>query len=289
MQLAPEPLAIFSGSEHEAFRWDDGPLGELLIHGFPGTPAEMRPLARALQRAGVSVEAPLLPGFGAQIQHLPRMRAADWVEAAADAWESLRQRHPQAALIGFSMGGSIALQLAARRPPQRLVLLAPLWRMFDGDWRVSLLPLLKHVLPAIRPFVWTDLSRPDVAEFFRRVAPHLDLADPRVQARLRRETRLSSETLDQVRRLGLASIGCAPRVSAPTLVIQGNADTTVTPRLTRLLAKQLRGPTRLEEVPCDHLLIAEERPAWPLICDLVVRFVADPAPLEVSVPDPRVG
>ena len=32
----------YSGPEHQPFEFGDGPNGALLIHGFPGTPAEMR-------------------------------------------------------------------------------------------------------------------------------------------------------------------------------------------------------------------------------------------------------
>jgi alpha-beta hydrolase superfamily lysophospholipase len=36
----------------------------LLIHGFTGTPWDVRPLGEALSAAGISVQAPRLPGHG---------------------------------------------------------------------------------------------------------------------------------------------------------------------------------------------------------------------------------
>ncbi len=57
-------LALFQGEEHQPFHWVAGPPAALLVHGFPGTPAELRPLGQALYEAGWTVSAPLLPGFG---------------------------------------------------------------------------------------------------------------------------------------------------------------------------------------------------------------------------------
>jgi pimeloyl-ACP methyl ester carboxylesterase len=54
----------FPGLEHQPFAEGDGPATAVLVHGFPGTPAEVRPLAAALVAVGWRVRAPLLPGFG---------------------------------------------------------------------------------------------------------------------------------------------------------------------------------------------------------------------------------
>ncbi|WP_246354762.1 alpha/beta hydrolase [Nocardioides ungokensis] len=40
------------------------PLGVLLLHGFSGSPASMKPWAHALAERGYAVEVPLLPGHG---------------------------------------------------------------------------------------------------------------------------------------------------------------------------------------------------------------------------------
>lgn len=41
----------FAGSEHEAFQLDGEQSAALLVHGFPGTPAEVHTLAEALHGA----------------------------------------------------------------------------------------------------------------------------------------------------------------------------------------------------------------------------------------------
>ena len=44
--ILPKP---FDGSEHRSFVWTEGDHAALLIHGFPGTPAEMLPLGTVLR------------------------------------------------------------------------------------------------------------------------------------------------------------------------------------------------------------------------------------------------
>lgn len=41
--MRPPPL--FEQPEHRPFLWEDGLPGALLVHGFPGTPVEVRSLA----------------------------------------------------------------------------------------------------------------------------------------------------------------------------------------------------------------------------------------------------
>ena len=93
-----------------------GAPGALLIHGFMGTPAEMRPLGEALAAAGYTARAILLPGFGPDVPNLGQMTKGDWLGAASAAWEEMRAVHSPAMLLGFSMGAAIALHLVAARP-----------------------------------------------------------------------------------------------------------------------------------------------------------------------------
>lgn len=268
----------FAASEHQPFHFEAGAPGALLIHGFMGTPAEMRPLGQALAEAGVSAHGVLLPGFGPDVARLETLRARDWVRAAADAWEEVRREHEPATLLGFSMGGAIAIHLAAARPPDRLVLLAPLWRLLPGDWRVHLLPLVRYVSRPIRPFQSADFTDPEVRRFFAEAMPGVDLDDSEVQRALRHDVRLSMVTLDEVRRVSREAGRAAGRVTAPALVVQGIDDRTVLPEDTRRLAARLGGSTTLREVPAGHQIVSPESGAWPDICGLVVRFASGGAP-----------
>jgi hypothetical protein len=65
--IVPKP---FDGCEHRSFLWKGSDCAALLLHGFPGTPAEMRPLGTVLKNAGWTVQGLMLPGLGADIESL---------------------------------------------------------------------------------------------------------------------------------------------------------------------------------------------------------------------------
>src|SRR5215210_986865 len=103
----------YADPDQHPFCFEAGPVAALLIPGFMGTPKELRPLGRALAEVGVTARGILLPGFGPQVANLRRVRAADWLQAARTAWEDLCRGHERTLLIGFSMGGAVALHVAA--------------------------------------------------------------------------------------------------------------------------------------------------------------------------------
>ena len=63
-------LPLFTHPDHEPFFFEGGTPAAVLIHGFPGTPLEMRPLGRELQEAGWTVHGIRLPGFGPELDQL---------------------------------------------------------------------------------------------------------------------------------------------------------------------------------------------------------------------------
>ena len=46
------PIRLITDPKHKDFSLDAGHLAAVLVHGFPGTPFEMRPLAEILQADG---------------------------------------------------------------------------------------------------------------------------------------------------------------------------------------------------------------------------------------------
>jgi carboxylesterase len=194
------PFRPFAGPEHRAFELGAGGRQALLVHGFPGTPAEMRPLAEVLAARGWRVRAPLLPCFGPDIVNLGRCRWQDWVTAIEAEWAALRVASGPCALIGYSMGAAIALHVAAARPPDRLVLVAPFWSVPGLVARA--VPVLKWVLPRWRPFARADFADPALRAQLNRLLPGVDLDDPAVQDFVRREMALPFAAVHEVLRLG---------------------------------------------------------------------------------------
>jgi pimeloyl-ACP methyl ester carboxylesterase len=109
-------------------------------------------------------------------------------------------------------------------------------------------------------------------QFLARAAPGLDLDSPDVRKELRRHMRLPTSILAQLWRLAISSGGTARRVQAPTLVLQGQTDSIVRPRDTRVLATRLGGAVELHELAAGHLLLDPTTPTWPRVSYLVRDF-----------------
>ena len=114
----------------------DAPLAVLLLHGFTGSPWELRPLGEALAERGLHVRCPRLPGHGTTPEAMLWAGATEWLSAATTALESLRGAK-RVAVIGLSMGALLAMVLAARfrGRVQGLVLLAPALQLKGRDAR----------------------------------------------------------------------------------------------------------------------------------------------------------
>ena len=254
-------LSLYRHPRHQGFvlghcETDRSKKRALLLHGFPGTPAELRPLAEFLLARGFEVRAPLLPGFGAGMAALGRTRWRDWVGAAQTAWDDLSGGAEETLLLGFSMGGAVALNVAARTPPDRLVLIAPFWRL--PDRRAGLLPLVQFAVPQLKPCAQADFATESVRAQVARIDPTLNLDDPDVQQALREQLVLPTSSLVALQRLGSRAYRAAPKVKAPTLVFQGKDDPTVRAADTRRLAARLDGPVTFSELEGDHQLVEAE-------------------------------
>jgi carboxylesterase len=103
-----------------------GAPGVLLLHGAGDTPQVLAALAEYLHGRGFSVRVPLLAGHGRALSAFAGASADEWRRDAERELEAMRATHEWVGLVGLSMGGALALRLAADRPNlPALVLLAP--------------------------------------------------------------------------------------------------------------------------------------------------------------------
>ncbi|MFM9367417.1 alpha/beta hydrolase [Streptomyces sp. Da 82-17] len=132
----------------EPYRHEGGEVGVLLCHGFTGTPQSLRPWAEYLAERGLTVSLPLLPGHGTRWQDLAATAWQDWYAEVDRALHDLRERCSQVFVFGLSMGGALALRLAAKHGDaiSGLVLVNPGNKVHG---------LAAHALPVARHFVPT--------------------------------------------------------------------------------------------------------------------------------------
>ncbi|WP_409367118.1 alpha/beta hydrolase [Lysinibacillus sp. 38-6] len=99
-------------------------IGVLCIHGFSGGPYEIEPFTSYLcANTDWLVEAPTLSGHGEEL-NMKGFTAQHWLMDAELALRALAKKVDDIIIVGFSMGGIIALYLAKRYKVKKLVLLS---------------------------------------------------------------------------------------------------------------------------------------------------------------------
>jgi carboxylesterase len=135
---------------------ETGRAGCLLIHGFTGTPKEMRWMGEYLQQRGLTCLGVRLAGHATRPQDMIRSRYTDWIASVEDGYHLLRgalggesQREtPPLFLVGLSMGGVLSLLMSTRLPVAGVVAIStpyalpsdpPLWLVKGLSWFVPAL------------------------------------------------------------------------------------------------------------------------------------------------------
>ncbi len=192
----------------------DADVGVLLLHGFSGTPTELRELGTALAARGMSVQAPLLPGHGGHHRELEVSTRSQWLAAASAALDDVAARSRRVVIIGQSMGALLALSLASqRRGDQTLaavVALAPAMQLRLVA-QLTRLPLPLRYLP----------------KYEERVP---DLVDKAQVKTVWSNSHTPVRAVPQVLALGRETAAALQAMAAPLLVVQGAKDRTVVPR-----------------------------------------------------------
>lgn len=188
----------------------------LLLHGGGDTPQTLRYLAEYLHARGYNVRVPLLPGHGRTLRAFSSVSADQWLGAARAAYDDLSARNAWVGLAGLSMGGAIAVRLAAEedRIPA-LGLLAPYLAM---PGRIALAARLSPLWGFAVPFVRA-----------------LDPAGPRsIHDPVEGERSLAygvftPAALRALRTTVRRAVAALPNVAAPTLMIQSREDNRIAP------------------------------------------------------------
>jgi carboxylesterase len=204
-RLGPDGIVI--GGEGFVYDRANAPA-VLLLHGGGDTPQTLRYLAGDLHARGFHVSAPLLPGHGRTVRDFGHISAARLIDATRANYRELRATHDWVAVIGLSMGGSLAVHLATETPDlPALGLVAPYFAMPARIQRAARVAWLwGPVVPVVRS--GDGFSILDPAERERSLAYGVFTA-----AALR--------TLYDLTRTAVAQL---PRVVAPTLMVQSRGD-----------------------------------------------------------------
>jgi carboxylesterase len=159
---SPEPTAPLSVTARPELTGGRR-VGVLLSHGFTGSPASMRPWGEYLGERGYGVQVPRLPGHATTWRELNTLTWDDWYGEITRVFDLLCLDHDAVVVGGLSMGGALALRVAADHPDRvaGVVLVNPAVATQRLD--VKLLPVLKHLVPSF-PGIGNDIKKPGGAE-----------------------------------------------------------------------------------------------------------------------------
>lgn len=241
----------------EPFSFRGSETGVLLLHGFTGSTQSMRYLGEQLHRRfGFSIDAPCLPGHGTTPDDMEKTGYRDWLAGAERALEELSARARNVFVAGLSMGGTIALNLAARFPDRIgaiAPIAAPVGLMNDGTATALMLNPRPHRISGIG----SDIKAPDVSE-----AAY---------------TEIPITCLDEVTVLVAVTRDLMHRVVCPTLVIHALEDHVIPPANALEIVRTIRSDDIRLRWLKDSYHVATLDNDKDLVVDAVGRFFAEVA------------
>lgn len=208
------------------FRSEQQEIGVLLIHGFTGSTAELRPLGKHLNQAGYTVHAPLLKGHGVTPEEMRSTTWIDWLVSSKEGYDRLEAEGcKNIIVIGLSMGGLLALKIAQYAPVLGIATLSAPIKVRDK--RIGLSEYLQYVLPYKK-------RRKKKAEHIERELYILDRTPLNCVVSL-------SKLMKNVQKV-------LPHLTQPILIVQSGMDETVDPCSAELLYNRIG--SKQKEIIC---------------------------------------
>ena len=185
-------------------------VGVLLVHGFTGSPFEMRPIGKALAASGIGSIGVLLRGHGTHPDDMVGYRYTDWIADVEAGLDRLLERHERAVIVGLSMGGTLTLNVGARRAsdPRVLGLVSIGGTLYLSDWRLRFVDLINKVVK------WQAWGQPDIKD---RSAWGRHVGYRRIRTR----------TIPEVLQLMRETEERLDEIHQPTLIVQARDDNIV--------------------------------------------------------------
>jgi len=166
-----DPDEIMPGAESWRFDGNSG-IAFVVCHGFGDSAFNTKPLGEFLHGLGHTAIGVLLPGHGSKIEDMEKSRYSHWLDYLERTYLNERSRHRKIFLVGFSMGGSLALHVAAKnadtfRPAGIITISSPAFfnGFFNGHFILHQ-PILAFtgIARIFRPVVRFKKERPESSD-----------------------------------------------------------------------------------------------------------------------------
>ena len=254
-------MAINPNLNPSEFFLEGGPVGVMLIHGFTGSPPEMRLIADYLNQRGITISGPLLPGHGTSMEDLSKRKWQEWTQYLGKEFSKLKGNCRVVFTGGLSLGSILSLYLAAHNDEVDGVLAySPAIKV--SDWRASLIPLLKFIMPNL----------PKDEDF---------VTDPDALAQNWSYDGYPLHAAHEVMRLSQEVRRSLPQVNCPALIVQGELDPAIAPDCAQIVNDGVSSKEKevLYLKNSGHLVTIDSE--WELVAETTYRFIQTHVPEEL--------
>ncbi|MEK4427300.1 alpha/beta hydrolase [Solibacillus sp. FSL K6-1523] len=219
-------------------------IGILFLHGFSGGPYEVQPFADYVQeKTEWLIAIPTLSGHGeAEDLAMKGYKAHNWLMDAEIAYRRLAKQVDEIIIVGFSMGGVIAMYLATRYKVKKLVLLSA---------------AAKYISPS------------QLVKDFRLVATdamHKNLQDNELFARYKfKFLNVPFSATVEFMKVVQKTAPYIKNIKCPTFIVQGLLDGIVPSQTARILHDQIQSKEKLLYLSAcgkHHICYSDDCEEW---------------------------
>lgn len=237
----------------EPFFIPGGKIGCLLIHGFTGTPKEMRMLADSLAQEKYTVLGIRLAGHATDLEDMRHSTWRDWLASVEDGLNLLKGCTEQQVVMGLSMGGVLSMLAAARYEIKGVITFSAPCAL-PADPRAKFLPFISWLVKQV------EKGKPDWRNL-EAMQDHVDYPAYPTQSVL------------QLQKLINVMVGELPKVKVPAMMVQSHGDHGIPAESMDTLYKRISSmdKTRLWVENSGHVVIRE--PERELIFTEVKKFI----------------
>lgn len=137
----------------------------LILHGFAASPAEVKSVVKAVTKAGFTVYAPLIFGFGSSALVANSYKSEQWSAQVKESFDLLASCYSKVHIIGFSLGSSLAANFVLSESHNisgKLVLISPYFSLGQAAGNLAVTWISKAIASVGISTLYKVSSHPDL-------------------------------------------------------------------------------------------------------------------------------